>query len=57
MITSLLADEAKLNITIDDNRLRTNLPKENINTILGFNQSPLRSLVDYAGFIRSIPGL
>ena len=64
MLKSLLPDEVKVNFTIDDNRLKTNLTtnktfrftkKSFFYTILGFTQSHSGPLGDIEGFIQ-LPG-
>ena len=65
MLKSLLPKEAKLNITIDDVRLKSNLTtdktfrfskKSFFYVILGFTQSHSGELGDVEGFIELIPG-
>ena len=65
MFKSLLPDEIKVNVTIDDIRLRSNLTtnktirfneKTFFYTILGFTQSHLGPLGDIEGFIQLISG-
>ena len=65
MLKSSLPDEVKVNITIDDIRLRSNLTtnktisftkKSFLYTLLGFNQSHPGPLGDIEGFVQLIPG-
>ena len=65
MINPSIPDEVKVNITIDDIRLRAGLTstkfinfslKSFLKTILGFTQSQFGSLVHYGGFIQLGPG-
>ena len=65
IVKSLLPDEVKVNITIDDTRLKSNLTtnktirftkKSFFFTILGFIQSHSGPLCDIDGFVQLIPG-
>ena len=65
MLKSLLPEEVKVNITVDDVRLRSNITtnktidfakKAFFYIILGFTQSRLGELVDIPRFIQLIPG-
>ena len=65
MLKSLLPDELKVSITIDDVRLKSNLTthksirsskKSFIYTILGLTQSHSGPLGDIEGFLQLIPG-
>ena len=66
MLKSLLPKEAKVNITVDDVRLKSNLStkktirftkKSFFYVILGFTQSHSGELGDIPGFIQVIPGI
>ena len=66
VLKSLPPDNVKLNITIDDIRLRPNLTRNKIlrftkksffYTNLGFTQNNWRTLVDIEGFVQIIPGI
>ena len=65
MLNSLLPDDVKVHVTIDDIRLRSNLPtnktirftkKPFFYTLLGLIQSLSGSLGDIEGFVQLIPG-
>ena len=65
MLKSLLPKEVKVNITIDDIRLKSNLTRNKTSrftkksffyVILGFTQSHLGELGDFEGFFQLIPG-
>ena len=64
MLKSLIPDKVKVKLTIDDNRLRSNLntkktikftTKSFLYTILGFTQSRAGPLVDIKNFVQLIP--
>ena len=66
MLKNLLPNEVKVNITIDDVRLRSNLTtnktikftkKSFFYTILGFIESHSAPLSDIKGFVQLIPGI
>ena len=65
MLKSLLPDEVKVNITIDDIRIKSNLTtaktirltkKSFFNTMLGFTQSYSGVLGEIESFVQIIPG-
>ena len=65
MLKSLLPKEAKIKITVDDLRLKSNLTTNEtikftdrsfFHVFLGFTQSPSRELADIPSFIQLIPG-
>ena len=65
MLKSLLPNEVKVNITVDDVRLKSNLTtiktirfakKSSFYIILGFTPSHLGELGDIPGFFHLIPG-
>ena len=65
MLKSLLPGKVKVNITIDDIRLKSDsiinktirfTEKSFFNTILGFTESHSGVLVDIPGFVQMIPG-
>ena len=65
MLKSLLPDEVKVNITVDDSRLRSNITtnktirftKTSFYIILGFTESHSGVLSDIEGFVQLIPGI